>query len=230
MPVETLALAPTTRVLAVNGSIAAARSVDQRPLVSCTLAEVLVAEGDVVPAQTDLARIDEAAQQAVVRQAVAAIDAAIVAQDDAQRTYARDLLLAGTITQTALADAKRALDSATQEVARMTALFDAAQIKLDDFTIRAPIAGTVLPLDVDPGQSVDASTVLMTLAECPGWRPKRMWTRITPPKSSGVSLPCCNWLVKRRCAMAASVRYRSWWLGIVVGHRLPALQWGSCVS
>jgi RND family efflux transporter MFP subunit len=162
---ETLALAPTTRVLAVNGTIAAVQSVDLRPLVSGTLTDVLVAEGDVVAAQTDLARIDAAAQQAVVRQTVAALDAAIVAQDDAQRTYDRDLLLGGTIARTTLEDAKRALDVATQEVARMTALFDAAQIKLADFTIRAPIAGTVLTLDVDPGQTVDATTVLMTVAD-----------------------------------------------------------------
>ena len=163
--VEVVTSAPATRVLAVNGRIAAAQSVSLRPLVTGILTAVSVAEGDAVPKGADLARIDATAQQAVVRQALAGLDAALVLQDEAQATYARDQALGDNVARTVLENAARAVRSAAQEVARMTALFDAAQIRLADFTILAPVTGTVLTLSVDPGQSVDPSTVLMTVAD-----------------------------------------------------------------
>ena len=162
--VETVVLAPTTRVLAVNGRIAAPNSVDLRPMVSGAVADISVTEGDDVSTGAELARIDPSAQQAAVRQALAGLDAAIVAQSEARAIHARNTALGLNIAQARLETSARAEQSATQEVARTTAVFDAAQIKLADFTIRAPIAGTVLTLNVDPGQSVDPSTVLMTLA------------------------------------------------------------------
>jgi RND family efflux transporter MFP subunit len=162
---ETVALGPVTRVLAVNGRIAAAHSVDLRPQVSGTLADILVDEGDSVAQGADLARIDPSAQRAVARQAIAGLDSALVAQEQAQATYTRTKALGRNVPRNTLENAARAVQSAEQEVARMTALFDSAQIRLDDFTIRAPIAGTVLTLNVDPGQSVDPSTVLMTIAD-----------------------------------------------------------------
>lgn len=163
--VEVVASAPATRVLAVNGRIAAAQSVNLRPLVTGILTAVSVAEGDAVLKGADLARIDATAQQAVVRQALAGLDAALVLQDEAQATYARDQALRDNVARTVLENAARAVRSAAQEVARMTAVFDAAQIRLADFTILAPVTGTVLTLSADPGQSVDPSTVLMTLAD-----------------------------------------------------------------
>lgn len=163
--VETVALGPVTRVLAVNGRIAGVRSVDVRPLVSGTLVEVLVAEGDVVTRNRALMQLDTAAQQAVVRQAVAGLDAALLVQDDAVATLARTRRLGANVARVALETAVRAEQTAAQEVARMTALLDQAQIQLEKFTIRAPIAGTVLVLNVDPGQSVDPATVLLSIAD-----------------------------------------------------------------
>lgn len=163
--VETVAPAPVTRVLAVNGRIAGVRSVDVRPLASGTLVEVLVAEGDVVTRNQALMQLDTAAQQAVVRQAVAGLDAAFVAQDDAVATLARTRTLGANVARVVLETAVRAEQAAAQEVARMTALLDQAQIQLEKFTIRAPIAGTVLVLNVDPGQSVDPATVLLSIAD-----------------------------------------------------------------
>lgn len=163
--VEAVTLGPVTRVLAVNGRIAAERSVDVRPLVSGTLAEVFVSEGDALQAGTDLARIDPSAQQAVLRQAVAGLDAALVVQQGAQASYARTLALGANAARTTLDTAKRAVQSAAQEVARLTAMVDQAQIQLGHFTIRAPLGGTVLALFVDPGQVVDPSTTLLTLAD-----------------------------------------------------------------
>ena len=97
--VETVALGPVTRVLAVNGRIAGVRSVDVRPLVSGTLVEVLVAEGDIVTRNQALMQLDTATQQAVVRQAVAGLDAAFVAQDDAVATLARTRTLGANVAR-----------------------------------------------------------------------------------------------------------------------------------
>jgi RND family efflux transporter MFP subunit len=100
-----------------------------------------------------------------MRQAVAGLDAALVAQVGAVETYARSVALGGNIARSVLDAQARAVQSAGQEVARTTALVDQARIALENYTLRAPIAGDVLLLAVDPGQSVDPSVVLMTLAD-----------------------------------------------------------------
>lgn len=163
--VEDVVLGPVARVLAVNGRVAGEVSVAVRPLVSGFLSAVSVLEGDAVAAGAVVAIIDPATQVAVVRQAVAGLDAALVAQADAQSTYSRTDALGANAAGVVLENATRAVQSATQEVARMTALLEQAQIQLAKFTITAPIAGTVLELSAEPGQTVDAATVLMTIAD-----------------------------------------------------------------
>lgn len=163
--VETVAPGPVTRVLAVNGRIAGVRSVDVRPLVSGTLVEVLVTEGDTVTRDQTLMRLDTAAQQAIVQQALAGLDTALVAQEDARATHERTRALGTNAARVVLESAARAEQTAAQEVARMMALLEQARIQLEKFTISAPMAGTVLVLHADPGQSVDPATVLMTLAD-----------------------------------------------------------------
>lgn len=163
--VETVALGPVTRVLAVNGRIAGLRSVEVRPQITGTLAEVLVTEGDVVQVDTVLARIDPVAQEAALRQAMASLDAALVAEAEAQAAYVRDNALGTNVARAVLESAERGVQSAAQEVARMTALLDQAQIQLRKFTMRAPFSGSVLVLRAEPGQTVDPATVLMTIAD-----------------------------------------------------------------
>lgn len=163
--VETATLAPVTRVLAVNGRIEALHSVHVRPQVGGILADVSVVEGDRVQSGDVVARIDSTSQQAVLRQAMAGLDAALVAQDRAQATLERTRALGANVARAALENAESAAQSAAQEVARMTALLDQAQIQLANYTIRAPMTGAVLALNVEPGQSIDPSTVLMTVAD-----------------------------------------------------------------
>ena len=163
--VETAMLAPVTRVLAVNGRIESLHSVDVRSQVGGILADVPVVEGGSVPSGGVVARIDSTAQQAILRQTMAGLDAALVAQAQAQATLERSRALGSNVARTALENAESAAQSAAQEVARMTALLDQAQFQLGNFTIRAPMAGTVLALNVEPGQSIDPATVLMTIAD-----------------------------------------------------------------
>ncbi len=163
--VEIATLAPVTRVLAVNGRVAAVHSVDVRPLVSGTLETLSVAEGDEVAAGQVLGLIDAKTQSAVLRQAMAGRDAALEAQQQASEAYDRSVSLGRTIARSVLETRAHAVELAVQEVARLTALADQARIALQNHTVRAPIAGSVLVLNVDEGQFVDTSTLLLILAD-----------------------------------------------------------------
>ena len=163
--VEIAAFAPVTRVLAINGRIAAVRSVDVRSVVSGNLVGLSVAEGDVVEESQILAQVDAAAQNATVRQAMAALDAALVAQQQTTEIYERAAALGSNIPRSELEANAHAVQSAAQEVARLAAILDQAQIVLEEYTIRAPIAGTVLELDAEEGQIVGPTSRLLTLAD-----------------------------------------------------------------
>lgn len=163
--IEIVTLAPVSLVLAVNGRIAAVRCVEVRSIVSGSLVELSIAEGDVVEKNQTLAQVDAAAQNATVRQARAAFDAAIVAQQQATEIYVRAIALGSNIPRTELEANAHAVQSAAQEVARLNAFLDQAQIVLDDYTIRAPVAGTVLELDAEEGQIVGPTSRLLTLAD-----------------------------------------------------------------
>ena len=163
--IEIAAFAPVTRVLAVNGRIAAVRSVDVRSVVSGTLIALPVTEGDVVEENQILAQVDAAAQNATVRQAMAALDAALVAQQQTTEVYERAAALGNNIPRSELEANAHAVQTAAQEVARLTAILDQAQIVLEDYTIRAPVAGTVLELVAEKGQIVGPTSRLLTLAD-----------------------------------------------------------------
>lgn len=163
--VEITALAPVTRVLAVNGRIAALHSVDVRSVVSGNLVELPIAEGDIVEENQILAQVDAAAQNATIRQAMAALDAALVAQQQATEIYERAAALGNNIPRSELEANVHAVQSAAQEVARLTAILDQAKIVLEDYTIRAPVAGTVLELVAEKGQIVGPTSRLLTLAD-----------------------------------------------------------------
>ena len=163
--IETVVPTALTRVLAVNGRIAALHSVEVRATVAGTVLEVLKDEGDTVAIGEAIARIEANGPQAAVRQALAARDAGTVAQAQAAADVDRMRALGGNVTRNALEDATRKLQAAGQEVERLAALFDQEQIQRAKFTVTAPLAGTVLIRGGEPGQTADATTVLFTLAD-----------------------------------------------------------------
>ena len=163
--VETVVPGPLTRVLAVNGTVAALNSVDVRSSVVGTLVALNADAGDKVAAGAVLAQLDTTLQQAVVRAAQAALDSGSVAQAQAKATFSRTEALGANVTRNTLEDAARAMQSADQEVGRLSALVEQAQIALTKYTITAPIPGTVLTRGVDPGQLVDTASALFTLAD-----------------------------------------------------------------
>ncbi len=163
--VETMASAPLMRVLAVNGRIAPLHLVEVKPSAGGALTDVRVEEGATVAQGDVLARIDASGQQAMVRQAMAGLDAGLVGLSQADADLARAEALGGTISRTALGTARSAQQTATQEVARLTAMFDQTQVDLEKFTILSPVSGTVLARNAEVGQSVDLATPLFSVAD-----------------------------------------------------------------
>lgn len=163
--VEIASLAPVTRVLAINGRIASVHSVDVRPLIGGILETLSVTEGDQIEKGQVVGLVNSDSQSAIVRQSMAGLDASLVAQQQANEEYDRSLKLGSNIAKTVLAAHAHAVQTAKQEVARQTALLDQARIALDNHTIRAPISGNILVLNVEQRQIVDPATVLFTLAD-----------------------------------------------------------------
>ncbi len=162
---ETVVAAPLVRVLAVNGQIAPPHLVEVKPTIGGALTAVLVEEGAVVLQGDILARVEASGQQAMVRQAMASLDAGLVTQSQAKASFARADALGGTIARTALEDAAITRQTADQDVARLTALLDQAQILLAKYTIVSPITGTILSRNAEVGQVVDATSSLFKLAD-----------------------------------------------------------------
>ena len=109
--------------------------------------------------------LDDSRQQLVVRQALSSLDAAALARQAARAEADRAAALGASIPATAREDADRALQRAENEVERLTAALEQAQIGLSDFRITAPFAGTILTRSVDVGDMVDPAQVLMRLAD-----------------------------------------------------------------
>lgn len=163
--VETAASAPIVRLLAVNGRIAALHPVEVRSVVTGTLKELLVEEGDMVTADQVLAEVDNTADQAAVRQARAALETARVALQEATESYDRAVSLGKNIARVELDSRAFGVQSATSDVGQKTAMLDRAFADLETYTIHAPIAGRVMTLDVENGQVVGPSIPLLTLAD-----------------------------------------------------------------
>jgi len=163
--IEVVAPGPIQRVLAVNGRVAALHSVAVRAAVGGTLEGPLAEQGDLVSAGDVVAQVDTALPQAVVQQVAAALQAGEVARQQAAATFSRTQAMGANVPRVTLEDAARALASSDNEVRRLSALVDQAQIQLERFTVKAPISGTILSRAVDPGQLVDTSMTLFTLAD-----------------------------------------------------------------
>lgn len=163
--VETLASGPLTRVLAVNGRIAAKRSVAVRSGVPGQVIEVLADEGDMVTAGQVIARLDASQPKAQVAQARAALDAGIVRLAQAQSNADRARALGDNAPRKTLEDAELSLTAAQNEVERLRGALDQVESLLRQYDIAAPLSGSVLARTVENGQMLDTQTALFTIAD-----------------------------------------------------------------
>jgi multidrug efflux pump subunit AcrA (membrane-fusion protein) len=157
--VETATLDDVTRVLAVNGKIAAQDEVQIRATVSGLVLSIMAGEGDLVAQGAVLAQIDDSQQQAVVQQALSALQHGQTLAATAEASYLRYRALGPVISRSVLEDAQRAQEGAAQEVARLTALWDQSVIQLSRYQVTAPMAGTIILKSVQLGQLADTATL-----------------------------------------------------------------------
>ena len=163
--VETIKAGPVSQVLAVNGRIAPRISVNVRSAVVAQAIEVLADEGERVEEGQVIVRLDTAQPQALVRQARAALDAGLVAQQQAQATLDRARALGENTPRATREDAELALVSASNEVERLRSALAQTESQLAQYTIVSPLSGVVLTRNIDQGQLVDAQTELFTVAD-----------------------------------------------------------------
>lgn len=163
--VEIVAPGPLKRVLAINGRIAARRLVAVRSPLAGTLAAVGPGEGDTVAEGQELARLDDAVPRAQVAQAEAALVTAGLQSTRAQADVDRARALGANAPKKTLEDALSALAIARSDESRVAAMLEQARQTLGHYRLVAPLSGTVITRDAEPGQTVDTQATLFAVAD-----------------------------------------------------------------
>ena len=174
--VETRTVAPRDFVATVDASgvVRPGESVDISAEVVGRLLQVAVRPGDPVTPGQVVALIDDATQQtlveeqrAVVREAETALAGSRIEEEDAVREHerARELHAEGVVsarrveeTRVALDRAANSRDRATQNIERARSALRRAQEDLAKTVVRSPMRGTVLSVELEPGELVVASS------------------------------------------------------------------------
>ncbi|GGY37776.1 efflux RND transporter periplasmic adaptor subunit [Parvularcula lutaonensis] len=165
VPVEVLVPALAERVLIVSGRTESALTADLTSPVAGTVLAVLAEEGQKVAQSAELVRFDDGRPRAALRQAVAALDAAILRRQQAEDDARRAEELGAVLPKVERDRAEKALAQARAEEERLAATVEQARLALADYSIRAPFAGTVLSRAVDPGETVQPGRLLLRLAD-----------------------------------------------------------------
>ena len=164
------------------GTLAPIRSVELRPAVAGRVTEVAVASGDEVAAGALMVQLDDRAAQAALADAEATL---AEARQELERV--KELAEANTA-------ATRRLEAARAAFGRAQAAVTAARADLEDRAIRAPFAGTVGLIDIEPGAYLDAGATLGRLSDLSVMRvdlalPERYFGRVGPGQSVTLRTP-----------------------------------------
>lgn len=167
------------------GEGAAAQSVTVMSPATGTLTDILASPGEVVAAGAVIARLDADAQEIAFKRATLTLE-------DAETTLARtqELAKANSATTVQLNTAQLAAGNARLEA-------ENAHLELKRRSIATPIGGTVGLFQVNPGNAVDAQTVVTTVVDTSlirisFWVPERYASSIAvgmPVAVSAVALP-----------------------------------------
>lgn len=147
-------------VVEAAGQFEPVRVVEVKSRASGEVLRVLAETGDTVPAGALLAEVDprdvqNALDQAEADLASARVRARIAA---AQAARMRSLLAQGVVAQQDVDTAEDSAASAEAAVLRAETNLELARERRRDVTLRAPIAGTVLERQVEPGQIIASAT------------------------------------------------------------------------
>jgi HlyD family secretion protein len=157
-----------------TGVIAPINAVDVRSKASGQITAMPVQTGQQVKPGQLLVKIDPRDAQQRYDQAAAAVRAARANVTVTKSQYARaaELSKQGVITAPELESATLAYANAQSQLTAAQTNLQIAQINLEDVTIRAPVAGTVISKNVSQGQvissatnSVSGGTALLSLAD-----------------------------------------------------------------
>jgi HlyD family secretion protein len=161
-------------VAEASGLLEPIRVVEVKSKASGEVLRVLVETGNRVEQGTLLAEIDPRDVQNALAQAVADLESAQVRLKtvDAQRTRMETLRASGFVTQQEYETAIDSAATARAALVRAETNLQLARERRQDVTIRAPIAGTVLARQIEPGQiiasaisNVSGGTTLFNMAD-----------------------------------------------------------------
>jgi RND family efflux transporter MFP subunit len=153
------------RVLAAVGRIRADQSLSVFARVAGLVTSLKKEEGDTVKAGDILGEIDASQSRAALSQTIASVASQGRKLDQTSRDLARVKALAerGFATKATLEAAQLVVDRDREELARVAAAAREARSRLEDYVIRAPIAGQIVRRPIDPGQVVALSTQIYQL-------------------------------------------------------------------
>ncbi|MCK6371094.1 MAG: efflux RND transporter periplasmic adaptor subunit [Gammaproteobacteria bacterium] len=168
LSVTTAQLRATTmdRALVVSGSVAAWQEMTLGvELSGIRAAEVLVEVGDRVRAGSPLLRLDARTLTVQARQAEASVAQARANLDLARANVARgeQLVTQGLISSSDIDQLRAELASAEAQLITAQADRDAARLRLEFTTLRAPDDGVISARSVQPGQVVSAGEELLRM-------------------------------------------------------------------
>jgi len=134
------------------GRVASPHRVEVAAQVVGTVVEVPVEKGDRVKAGQRLATLESKEAAAAERQAQASVENARAQYDRNRRLHEK-----GFVGDAVLEDSQRALEIARRQL-------DQARARLDYMVVKAPLDGTLITRDVDPGDVVSPGKLMMTLS------------------------------------------------------------------
>ncbi|MCY4476872.1 MAG: efflux RND transporter periplasmic adaptor subunit [Gammaproteobacteria bacterium] len=142
------------------GAVEPLRTVELKSKASGEILEINAENGDRVERSTLLVRIDERIPTNNVAQAEAALKAAESRQSIARMQMERaELLVAdNTITDSDFEEAVLSLSEAEAQLVRARVDVENARIALGDTDVLAPIDGTIIERNVEPGQVISSPT------------------------------------------------------------------------
>ena len=156
------------------GQIEPIRLVEVKSKASGEITEILIETGDVVEAGQLLVRIDPRDVRNAYDQAEADLEVARarLATAEAQRKRAEELRAANVVTEQEYEAASLDEANARAQFIKAQTNLQLARERLNDVTIRAPIAGTVIAETIEIGQiiasasqNISGGTTLLTMAD-----------------------------------------------------------------
>jgi len=143
-----------------SGSIEPIRNVEVKSLASGEITRLYVDVGDEVQPGDLLAEVDPRDVRTAFRQAEADLGVAEARLDLARNQLQRseDLFEAGVITQQEVENARLDFQNTEAQYIRAQSSFELAELRLNDVTIRAPLAGTILTKSVEEGAVIQSAS------------------------------------------------------------------------